>query len=235
MEDDFLTALTYAIKEEIVDNYFYARRVIEDEKAQVEEAVEAQKELAEKVRRALAKLVGLLVDADSIALFWRELGLDRPAAADRSELEAADRATSGWRWRKRYRRLVRQAALELAQAAEAHQAALEDLGRLADEVNEDIDHFHANFDFLLLKSVLSQMDPDLLEKKHFLGCSLDGEGCLDLERALRFSKSKVFLDRLRVVPAMPSPERVERAAEAAASLALKRHPERVRRLLGLLA
>lgn len=231
MQDDFLTALTYSIKEEIVENYFHSRQVVEEEQA---ETAQMKAELAEKgelVGRRLSRLTKLLLDPWSVARFWELLDLDPPADVDPDQYEHAFQSLGGLTWKSRYRRLVRQAARDLAEAAEEHQHALELFREQIEEVNADIDKFNANHDFLLIKSVLGQMDPETVEKKYFMGCSLEGQACLDLDEALKFNKDNPAWDKLRALPPLPPMDEVERAADQVAHDAIHRHPHLIHDLL----
>lgn len=231
--EDFLTALQYAVKEEIVENYFHGRRIIEEEVAEVETARGQAAAAAEELALALGRLGRVLLEERFVEDFWRRAGLEsgpglQPAAAAEGPLLGP-----GWRWRGRYRDLVERAAEEVSRAGGRHGEALAGLVRLVDEVNADIDRFHQNFDFLALVSVLNQMDPELLQKKHFLGSDLEGQVCGSLDERLRFRKLARPAAGAGSIPELPALAELRRAARAEAAAVLRAlGPEVKRRLAG---
>lgn len=233
MTEDFITALNYAIKEEIVDNYFRERRVIEEE---IKLVVEAEAEAAEKgvvLDRALSSLKGLLAHETAWGMLWDSLGRsvpDHTFAPPGAHL--AETIRGGLFWKGHYRRAVRQEALRTAQVWTEFQEALDQADKVAQEVNRDIERFHANFDFLLLRSVLGEMDPVMLEKKHFMGCSLDGCEIMDLDASLRFKPLKMPSTRLDIAGTPPRSRDIADAAQAGALWLLSNKPDTAHQLTG---
>ncbi|MBW2617613.1 MAG: hypothetical protein JRC92_01895, partial [Deltaproteobacteria bacterium] len=183
MEDDFLAALQHAIKEEIVENYFHERRIIEEEKAEVDELLTGQAQAAERVNQAKASLETLLVEPGFAAKLWESAGRSSEAKLEKDEphYPAWTWPLAALSWRACYRNRVCCAAGEVWSAQQQHEQALVELDSLIQEVNADIDRFEANFDFLLLCSVINQLDPEMLAKKHFLGSALEGNDRLSLD------------------------------------------------------
>jgi len=233
VEDDFLTALQHAIKEEIVENYFHERRVIEEEKAEVDELLAGQAQAAEKVNQAKASLEALLVEPGFAAKLWESAGRSSGAKLEKDEphYPAWTWPLRALSWRVCYRNRVCCAAGEVWSVQQQYEEALAELDSLIQEVNADIDRFQANFDFLLLSSVINQLDQETLAKKHFLGSALEGNDRLSLDERLRLPKIKVRVEELRVLPPLPPARCFQEAAGQVAREVLKAHPRLARGLV----
>jgi len=229
--DDFVDALTYAVKEEVVENYFLQRRVIEEELAEVDRLKAEVDDQRRQALRALAELEELLLEEGFRRAFWGQVGLDDPSPAtdpegDWSAGRVWSRSAPGFGWRGRYRGLIKETIRSLGRAVEFYREVLGKAVSLAAEVNGDIDHFHANFDFLALRSMLCQMDPVEVEKKYILGSDIQGQACLDLDSAMRFER--VSPPAQGPLPDLPPEEPLLRAGAKAAALVLKQRPDQVR-------
>lgn len=228
MDDAFLSALQHSIKEEIVESYFHQRLVVEKEIAEVESDRASLAEKTREVKKALADLAELLLELRFVDMFWELAGINLPKVKPRPV-----RSDSPWSWpvkslswRGQYKKLIQRAALRLHAACRAHWKAFKNLTALVEEVNQDIDHFHGNFDFLMLHSVLSQLDPETVRKKYFLGSALEGKTCLDMDAALRFCKLQG--PECLVLPPLPTADHLARAASNVAKQILKTRPQEVR-------
>jgi hypothetical protein len=221
MNDGFLEALHYAIKEEVVDNYFHSRRVVEEEIAEVQRAEKALHDLARRVKGRLADLAGLFLEWSLWGQFWRRLGIEEQDFGPEPRGLIWTKAAGGLGWRGRYKRLVRATAGLLGDEGLQVTRAFEDFAALTAAVNADIERFHANHDFLMLRSVLSQMDPEVLGKRFYLGGCLDGQACLNLDMAMRFRRLEEPDPEDLPLPGWPGRETVVQAALATAGEALQ--------------
>ena len=150
--EDFLTALQHAVKEEIVENYFHERRLLEEEAAEVEDLRQELEAAAGRLGRALNRLKLVLVEDRFFKGFWQRLGLDeapRPGP-DGPALEP-EVVPSGWLWRGRYRRLVRRSAERVWRAGGEYRGRLKELRSLIEEVNASL--FQSGFKCLASRSV----------------------------------------------------------------------------------
>lgn len=232
MPDDFLTALNYAIKEEIVDNYFNERRIIEEEIKMVEEQTEANRKKVLELEKDMASLLALFPNSQAQAEFWQ--ALDRPAPEEDACLALGIKAlplSKGVFWKRRYRALVRNEAARVGDVWEQFGRDLAQADDLAEEVNRDIDKFHINYDFLLLRSVLAEMDPEMVEKKYFMGCSMDGCSVQELDESLRFKRLPKPSSLLPLVGRHPTKSELIALAEKTAEKMVKEHYEQVFKLL----
>ena len=230
MNDSYIDALNYAIKEEIADHYFHDRRVIEEEVAELEEAREQAASLAVRVQGLLADLSALLIEPVFWEAFWTRAGMEPP---DQEGLPGANpgvwkgiKAGFGWkgRYKGRVRRLTERLFAHLEEYLEAHRF----LVALVEEVNQDILRFNQNHDFLMLRSVLCEMDPELVAKKFWLGSNLQGDVCFDLEEAMAFKQQPGAAPSLWPLLALPDKKTQAKALSKALSLILKKAPRKVR-------
>ena len=188
MNDSYIDALNYAIKEEIADHYFHDRKVIDEELAELSSFRAAVAEQARETGVLLADLAALLISSEIWVDFW---GLVKVKPPSLKTLPSPDKVMwqeigLGLGWKNRYKGRVKRQALKVADRAREYLQAHQELVSLVAEVNDDIVRFNQNHDFLMLRSVLCEMNPDLVSKKHWLGNPLDGEACLDLGEAMSF-------------------------------------------------
>lgn len=227
--NDFLEALTYAVKEEVVENYFLQRRVVEEELAEVDRLNLKLAARQGEVNRVLAELEELLLEEPYWRTFWDRAGQGDQAPVPGTRTPAGrvwSGSAPGLGWKGRYRGLVKETIRSLNRSLERHQEVLDEARDLVDGVNRDIDRFHANFDFLAIRSMLCQMDPVEVEKKYVLGSDLQGQACLDLDAAMRFKR--LSRPSLGPIPNPPPKGALLKAGVEAAALILKQRPGQVR-------
>jgi len=228
MDDAFLSALQHSIKEEIVENYFRQRLVLEKEIAEVESDRASLAKKTREAKKAVADLAELLLEPRFVDIFWDLAGISLPKV--KPQPASSDSPWSwpvkGLNWRRQYKKLIQRAVSRLNATCRAHWKAFNNLKSLVEEVNQDIDRFHGNFDFLMLHSVLSQLDPETVRKKYFLGSALEGKTCLDMDSALRFCKLQG--PECLVLSPLPTADHLQRAASTVAKQILKTRPQEVR-------
>lgn len=231
MDDSFLEAINAAIKEEIVENYFFERRIIEEEVAEVDRLRTDFDEAQASVFLSLSYLAALLLDEERLTRLGADLFPDRQLPEIEPGLKVWTRPTTGFTWRGRFKNLVGLVTEELFKSLTSTVELREQLIDLVDEVNEDIDKFHTNFDFMMIRSVVCQLDPATLEKKFFLGSALEGEACLDLDTAMRFKKLKPPEPDKCLGLVAPGKSKLERLTMKAAREVLKASGPEVRSAL----
>ncbi|MCK4486325.1 MAG: hypothetical protein KAU38_06100, partial [Desulfobacterales bacterium] len=75
MQDDIVSALTQEVKEEVLQNYLYERRLIEEQINYVNELAEHTAELEEKLYRRFARIYEFLMEPEFINQFLQLLGI----------------------------------------------------------------------------------------------------------------------------------------------------------------
>lgn len=230
MNDDYIDALNYAIKEEIADHYFHDRKVVDEELAELEEVRQEARAEADKILVLLADLAEVLMDEGHWSAFWNRAGLAAPPLdslpGGGARVWHGERA--GFGWKGRYKGLAKRTAERVAWQAAKYLQAHQVLEALVTEVNEDIVKFNQNHDFLMLRSVLCEMDPELVSKKHWLGTTLEGEACFDLGEAMMFRKQKLDKTRIWDLEESPEPRALAKAAAETAHLILREKAPEVR-------
>ncbi len=227
-DDSYIQALNQAVKQEIIQNYFRERRIIEEEILLVTEAVSALLGGLYAWEKHRARLGRALGDADIREKFFAAAGIRSPRPESVAIAAPAVGLTPirGLTRAARYVSLIRGLYQGLVEGA----AALEDERnralKLTGEVNRDILVFEANHDLLMLVSYLRSMDPCELQRRSILGVNFSArERALSAE-ALSFKPLKpqdMDLD----LP-MPKPRPTSEVMEKMGGLlkqALKRNPQ----------
>ena len=192
MDDDFISALNHAVKEEIVQVFFRERCILQEETAEFNELADELGRERQGLELALAKLHGVLALPGQWEDFWSQ-ALSGPEALPRAEGPAEFPAwpdCRGWTWSRRYVNLVKSTARSLWSKADLVRQSKENLDALAEEVNGDIKKFETNFDVLAITAFLRQMDVETMAKRYDLASCLDGQACLVLDESLRFRRLK---------------------------------------------
>ena len=83
MQDDFISALTLEVKEEVIQNYVYERRLIEEQIHYTEELAEHTAQLQKMLFYRFARMYDLLFETGFINEFVNILGLKKPPFNDR--------------------------------------------------------------------------------------------------------------------------------------------------------
>ena len=185
---------------------------------------------AGKTGKLLADLAALLIGPEFWEDFWKLAGVEQPPLAS---LPAPGKRVwagrgNGFGWKGRYRGRVKRLVPKLMNQLEEYLAAHRGLVDLVAEVNQDIVKFNQNHDFLMLRSVLCEMDPELVSKKHWMGSSLEGEACLDLGDAMLFRPQAQAEPMLWPLDEIPPEKKMNEAASHTLSRILKQAPQEVR-------
>jgi hypothetical protein len=233
-DEQYIQALQQAVKQEIIQNYFRERRIIEEEILLVTEAASALLGGIAAWEKHRARLGRALGDDEARAGFFAAAGVPPPSP----EAVAAAAPAVGTARIRGLTRAARFASLiqGLYQGLVEEAALLEDERRkalaLMEEVNRDIRLFEANHDLMMLSSYLRSLDPAELQRRRILGVNFTAaEKALSAE-ALSFKPLKaaaMSLDR-----AVPQPRPVDEVMGATAELlkqALKRNPQAGREFL----
>lgn len=208
--DDFLDALNYQVKYEVVTRYLRERRIIEEEKKEYQELLNAYRVIEAAARNCRDDLACLLVDHDNWVGFFRLLGFGRPPLA-RFGPEAANQPPfcplglrpKGITRRGRYINLVIHTYGRLVDQTHHGQTAAENLLALDKEINRDIQKFHSNFDLMAIINLLNAMDIDLVIRKKILGGNFTAEELTSIETRMMFKKLDARADGVRSWPELP--------------------------------
>ncbi|MBU2550646.1 MAG: hypothetical protein KKB20_19715 [Proteobacteria bacterium] len=211
VRDDFLDALNYRVKEEVVNNYLRERLILEEEYTEYQEELARYRTLEAGAREARDMLACLLVSRGNLEEFFRLLGFDKPPFSRWDRGELAERQPFcpwgltpwGLTRRRRYVNLIMHVYGRLqSKAAEGGREA-ERLGDLAREINEDVSRFHRNFDVMAIVHFLKSMDTTMRMKKHFMGENFSADEVGALEETMTLKKLDPQADGVRPWPDIP--------------------------------
>jgi hypothetical protein len=175
MQDDFISALTLEVKEEVIQNYLYERRLIEEQIHYAEELAEHAAQLQEMLSGRFARMYDLLFETGFINEFVNILGLKEPPFNDRIGKDSKCRKdvrfikVHGLTNRARFRKLVLEAYRRLVTWNDKYKDAYENLKEECKAVNTNLTKFEKNHDLLTIINFLKSMDAGEIVKKHFMG------------------------------------------------------------------
>ena len=227
-DDAYIQALNQSVKQEIIQNYFRERRIIEEEMLLVTEAVSALLGGLYAWETHRARLGRALGDADIREKFFAAAGIAPPRpesvanvapAVGLSPIRGLTRAA---RYTSLIRGLYQGLVTGAADLEDERQRAL----RLTNEVNRDIQAFEANHDLMMLEAYLRSMDPVELQKRKILGVNFSAKEKAASAQALSFKPLKA--KEMGLEDPLPKPKPASLVMMETAGLlkqALKRNPQ----------
>jgi hypothetical protein len=216
MQDDFISALTQEVKEEVIQNYLYERRLIEEQIHYAEELAEHAAQLQEMLFGRFARMYDLLFETGFINEFVNILGSKEPPFNDRIGKDSKCRKdvrfikVHGLTNRARFRKLVLEAYRRLVTWNDKYKDAYENLKEECKAVNTNITKFEKNHDLLTIINFLKSMDAGEIVKKHFLGGNFTPEELGAVEKSLHFQPVRIERFNLIQPPQLPDPDTVRK-------------------------
>lgn len=184
-DDDFISALNQAVKQDIIENYLRERRIVEEETQMVFEACSAFLGGVDRWEDRKAALAQALLTQEGVDRFFTLAGLSlttdvlRPRTRSYPKIKGFTRA-------RRYRRLIQRLYEELWQAGMDLARERQEVLELRQEVNQDIQDFERNYDLMGLQCYLRDMDPAELQRRKFLGVNFTPQETAQAAAALSF-------------------------------------------------
>lgn len=217
--DDFIDALTYQVKEEVINNYLRERLILEEEIKEYRELIDSYHQLESEVRNKRDELACLLVNPRNFGRFFDLLGFSRPPLSRVGHGPGINNAPTcplelspkGLTKRSQYIRLTIQTYGLFHEKAALARSTAQKLIDLAKEINQDIGKFHRNFDLMAIIHFLKRLDMVQAAKKKFLGDNFSPSEMDSLEQKMRIKTLNSDLDGIRVWPELPSPEEAGKA------------------------
>lgn len=237
MQDDFITSLTYEVREEVVERYFYERRLIELQISHVHELAQHARKLEQRLHLCFARLYELLIDDHHVTRFTRMTGLKMPLFKKRVAPGAPGHKNSFiTRFkmlisRGRFKKLLLKEYQELCGSAERYKSAYENLREECKAVNYNMGKFEKNYDLMIIINFLNAMDPELVMKKYFLGANFTPEEIGAAGEGLAFKKIDLEQFQLTKPPEIPGLKTVHRPLASIARSIYTAHASEVRALL----
>jgi hypothetical protein len=237
MQDDIVTALTREVKEEVLENYVYERRLVEEQLKFVNEMAECTARLAEKLSRRFARVYLYLFEPDFIKEFTRLAGISEALFEGRFEKESDFRKglrfikARGVTSRAKFKRLFVESYRRLFEWNEKYRAAYEELISECEAVNANLKKFENAYDLLTILSFLKKLDIEQIERKHFLGDNFTPEEIASVQKALLLKPAR--MEHFNLVPPQNLPElnAIKKELNALADLAYTRGDDRLKKLM----
>lgn len=207
MQDDFISALTLEVKEEVIQNYLYERRLVEEQIHYAEELAEHAAQLREMLFGCFARMYDLLFETGFINEFVNILGLKELPFNDRIGKDSKYRKNlrlikvHGLTNRTRFKKLTLEAYRRLVIWNDKYKEAHEDLKEECKAVNTNLVKFEKNRDLLTIINFLKSMDVGEIVKKHFMGGNFTPEELGAVEKSLHFKP--VRIEQFNLIPPPP--------------------------------
>ncbi|MFV9690712.1 MAG: hypothetical protein ACNY01_07065 [Desulfobacteria bacterium] len=237
MQDDFIASLTYEVREEVVERYFYERRLIELQIDHIHELARKTRKLEKTLHRCFAHIYEFLIDDSSIMQF-DEITSNKRSCFVKSEapVTAGHRLSLGARicsltGRRKFKRLLFAEYEELEKVAQEYESAYEDMKEECEAVCHNIRTFQKNHDVMIIIGFLKSMDTELLVKKHFLGDNFSPEEIGSVDQGLAFKRPRIEQFQLTPPPEIPSMDTVAGPLTALASAVYDAHTDKIKRAL----
>lgn len=216
--DDFIDALNYQVKEEIINNYFRERLILEEEIAEYDEVIAEYRKLEGEVRDLRDQLACLLVNQKNFREFFSLLGFSKPPLNRLGHGNLADRAPScpigltprGFTKKGRYVKMTLDTYGMFSAKATVGKEKTEAIFALANEINNDIKKFNLNFDLMSIISFLKSLDTDMRMKKKIMGDNFSVAEIGSLEISMTFNKLVPRSQGIRVWPDLPTATQAEK-------------------------
>jgi hypothetical protein len=209
MQDDLISAMTHEVKEEVINNYLYERRLIEEQITYVKELADHAAQLQEMLFKRFARMYNLLPKPEFINEFVFLLGLKEAPFKDRIADDPEYRKdvrfikVHGLTDRSKFKKLFLESYKRLCTWNNKY---LETYRNLIDEckaVNHNLKKFEDNHDLLTILNFLKGMDLEEITKKHFMGDNFAPEEIASIEKTLRFKPVSIKQFNLIPPPCLP--------------------------------
>lgn len=237
MQDDFISALTLEVKEEVVQNYVYERRLIEEQIHYAEELAEHAAQLQKMLFCHFARMYDLLFETRFINEFVNILRLKEPPFNDRIGKDLKYRKdvrlikVHGLTDRARFKKLVLEAYQRLVTWNDKYKEANENFKEECKAVNTNITKFEKNHDLLTIINFLKSMDVGEIVKKHFMGENFTPEELGAIEKSLYFKPVRIEQFHLIPPPQLPDPDTVRKELGALANAVYTKCSNRTKELI----
>ena len=213
MQDDLISAMTQEVKAEVINNYLYERRLIEQQIAYVKELADHAAQLQEMLFKRFARMYNLLPKPEFINEFVFLLGLKEAPFKDWIADEPEYRKdvlfikVRGLTDRSKFKKLLLEAYRRLCNWNNKYLEAYSNLIEECKAVNHNLKKFEDNHDLLTILNFLKGMDLEEITKKHFMGDNFAPEEMASIEKTLRFKP--VSIKQFNLIPPPDFPELID--------------------------
>ena len=237
MEDDIIGALTQEVKEEVVENYLYQRRLIEEQIKHVNELAEQTAELEKTGCEYLARIYDALSEPEFIDEFIKTLGLKDPHYWEWVGRDSRNRSRigtikiRGLTERARFKKLILESYRRLFEWTSQYKEAYMDLEEACKAVNHNLKKFENDYDLLTLLRFLKDMDFEFVEKKYWLSDNFTPDEMASIESNLSFKPMRMERFKLNPPPNLPKPAAIQRELNTLADCVYGQCADRIKKLI----
>ena len=207
MQDDIFSALTQEVREEVVREYLYKRRLVEEQFRYVNRLAENVRQMQDKFYMHAARMYDLLKEPEFIDQFVNMSGLKDTFFAKCPEYRKSLSLIKiyGFTTHTKFRKLFLESYRRLYLCGDEYKKAYEDLQEECKAVNHNAKKFEENHDLLTIMRFLKNMDIEGLEKKYFLGDNFTPGEITSLEATLHFKPFRIEQFKLIFPNVLPKP------------------------------
>ena len=237
MQDDIISALTQEVKEEVIQNYLYERRLMEEQIKYVEELAEHAAQLVDKLYRRFARMYEILSEPGLIDQFVQLIGMKEAVFETRFRKDPNFRKelpfikVRGVTPQRRFKKLLLESYRRLFDWNKTYEEAYENLEQESRAVNQNLKKFERDHDILTILNFLKDMDIEQIQRKHFLGDNFTPEEMASVETSLRFKPIRMEQFKLIPPPGLLKPDTVKRELGALANRVYDECGNRIRTLM----
>jgi len=209
MTDDLISAMTQEVKAEVINNYLYERRLIEEQIAYVKELADQAAQLQEMLFKRFARMYNLLPKPEFINEFVFLLGLKEIPFKERIADDFAYRKdvlfikVRGLTDRLKFKKLFLESYTRLCTWNNKYLEAYRNLMDECKAVNHNLKKFEDNHDLLTILNFLKGMDLEEVTKKHFMGDNFAPDEIASIDKTLRFKPVSIKQFNLIPPPVLP--------------------------------
>ena len=237
MQDDIIGALTQEVKEEVIENYLYERRLIEEQINYVNELAQHTAQLEEKLYRRFARIYEYLSEPELINQLVQLIGIKQACFETRFRKDPDFRKglrfikVRGMTKRTKFKKLLRESYRRLFDWNKAYKEAYEDLEQESRAVNHNLTKFERDHDLLTILNFLKDMDIEQIQRKRWLGDNFTPEEIASIESTLRLKPIRMEQFKLLAPSRLPEPKAIQRQLGALADHAYSQCTGRVRAVM----
>lgn len=187
--EDLVASLTRQVKEEVIENYFRERRLIEVQIENLNRLAEQARSVALGAGERLVRLSHLMIAPEMREKLKEIMGLPKdnfwtPRLSEEFKNRLRLIRVHALTRRTKFRKLVVRSYSNLSDWTKEYRRLHEELRNEWAAVNSNIDAFHKNFDLLAILNLLRNMDVRSLEKKKVLGENFTANEITELDQNL---------------------------------------------------
>jgi hypothetical protein len=225
------------VKEEVVENYLYERRLIETQINHVDDVAQHVAELEDRLYKCFARIYDLLSVPKYMNRFIKLIGVKAAPFESRFREDGDYRKglqcirVRGLTNRAKYKKLFRESYRRLFARNEAYKKAHEDFEEETKAVNRNVKKFENNYDLLTLLNFLKDTDLEFVEKKRWLGDNFTPAEMGSIEASLSFKPIRMEQFKLDPPPNLPEPKSIQKQLNDLAGCVYGQCGERIKTLV----